>query len=64
MRRREPWLAAAMALFLLSLAGVPPLAGFVGKFYIFNAALHQGFVGLVIIAVLNSVMSLYYYFLR
>jgi NADH-quinone oxidoreductase subunit N len=60
--RREPWLAAAMALCLLSLTGVPPLAGFVGKFYIFNAALNQGFVGLVIIAVLNSVMSVYYYF--
>ncbi|HEY6420157.1 MAG TPA: NADH-quinone oxidoreductase subunit N [Candidatus Binataceae bacterium] len=60
--RREPWLAAALALCLLSLTGVPPLAGFVGKFYIFNAALNQGFVGLVIIAVLNSVMSAYYYF--
>ena len=51
-----------MAIFLLSLAGVPPLAGFVGKFYIFSEALHQGYVGLVIIAVLNSVISAYYYF--
>ena len=41
---------------------MPPLAGFVGKFYIFTAALHQGYVGLVIIAVLNSVVSAYYYF--
>ena len=51
-----------MAIFLLSLAGVPPLAGFVGKFYIFSEALQQGYVGLVIIAVLNSVISAYYYF--
>jgi NADH-quinone oxidoreductase subunit N len=59
--RTHPGLAAAMALFMLSLAGVPPLAGFVGKFYIFSAALHSGLVWLVIIAVLNSAMSAYYY---
>jgi NADH-quinone oxidoreductase subunit N len=51
-----------MTIFLLSLVGVPPLAGFVGKFYIFSSALHQGYVRLVIIAVLNSVVSAYYYF--
>ncbi len=60
--RRSPALAAAMAIFLLSLTGVPPLAGFVGKFYIFSAALRSGYVGLVVIAVLNSVTSAYYYF--
>jgi NADH-quinone oxidoreductase subunit N len=59
--RDHPGLAAAMALFLLSLAGVPPLAGFVGKFYIFSAALNAGLVWLVIIATLNSVISAYYY---
>jgi NADH-quinone oxidoreductase subunit N len=59
---RQPLLAASMAIFLLSLSGVPPLAGFVGKFYIFSEALHQGYVGLVVIAVLNSVISAYYYF--
>jgi len=59
---RQPLLAGSMAIFLLSLSGVPPLAGFVGKFYIFSAALHQGYTGLVIIAVLNSVISAYYYF--
>ncbi|MHB8381934.1 MAG: NADH-quinone oxidoreductase subunit N [Candidatus Binataceae bacterium] len=59
---RAPGLAAAMAIFLLSLAGVPPLAGFMGKFYIFSAALNAGYVGLVVIAVLNSVVSAYYYF--
>lgn len=57
----HPGLAAAMALFMLSLAGVPPLAGFVGKFYVFSAALSSGLVWLVIIAVLNSVISAYYY---
>jgi NADH-quinone oxidoreductase subunit N len=54
---RQPLLAGAMAIFLLSLAGVPPMAGFVGKFFIFSEALRQGYVGLVIIAVLNSVVS-------
>ncbi len=58
---RHPMLAAAMALCLLSLTGVPPLAGFVGKFYLFAAALNRGLLGLVIIAVINSVISAYYY---
>jgi NADH-quinone oxidoreductase subunit N len=58
---RAPALAAAMAIFLFSLTGVPPLAGFMGKFYLFSAALGRGFVWLVIIAVLNSVVSAYYY---
>ncbi|SRR5579885_200152 len=58
---RSPALAGAMALFLLSLTGIPPLAGFMGKFYIFAAALHQGYTGLVVIAVLNSVVAAYYY---
>jgi NADH-quinone oxidoreductase subunit N len=59
--RTHPGLAAAMALFMLSLAGVPPLAGFVGKFYLFSAALNAGLVWLVIIAALNSAVSVYYY---
>jgi NADH-quinone oxidoreductase subunit N len=59
---RQPLLAGAMAIFLLSLAGIPPMAGFVGKFYIFSEALRQGYVGLVIIAVLNTVVSAYYYY--
>jgi NADH-quinone oxidoreductase subunit N len=58
----HPGLAGAMALCLLSLIGVPPLAGFVAKFYIFAAALNAGLVWLVVIAVLNSVISAYYYF--
>jgi NADH-quinone oxidoreductase subunit N len=59
--RDHPGLAAAMALCLLSLTGIPPLAGFVAKFYIFAAALNAGLVWLVVIAVLNSVVSAYYY---
>ncbi len=57
----HPGLAALMVIFLLSLTGVPPLAGFVGKFYVFSAALNAGYVWLTIIAVLNSVVSAYYY---
>jgi NADH-quinone oxidoreductase subunit N len=59
--QEHPALAAALALCLLSLAGVPPLAGFVGKFYVFVAALNAGLVWLVVIAVLNAVLSAYYY---
>ncbi|HEY2664896.1 MAG TPA: NADH-quinone oxidoreductase subunit N [Candidatus Binataceae bacterium] len=58
---RHPMLAAAMALFLFSLVGVPPLAGFVGKFYIFSAALNAGLVWLVVIAAINTVIAAYYY---
>ena len=58
---RHPMLAAAMALFLFSLVGVPPLAGFVGKFYIFSAALNAGYVWLVVIATINTVIAAYYY---
>jgi NADH-quinone oxidoreductase subunit N len=58
---RQPMMAAAMALFMLSLTGVPPLAGFIGKFYLFAAAIESGYIGLVVIAVLNSVVSAYFY---
>lgn len=58
---RQPLLAAAMAVFMFSLAGVPPLAGFFAKFYIFSAAVQAGLVGLAIIGVLNSVVSAFFY---
>jgi len=58
---REPALAGAMAIMLFSLTGVPPLAGFLGKFFVFSAALNAGYVWLVVIAVVNSVTSVYYY---
>lgn len=58
---RRPWLGAALAVFMFSLAGIPPTAGFAGKFYIFSGALESGYVGLAILGVLNSVISVYYY---
>ncbi|MBI4495772.1 MAG: NADH-quinone oxidoreductase subunit N [Deltaproteobacteria bacterium] len=58
---RHPLLGAVMALFMFSLAGIPPTAGFVGKFYIFSAAVKAGYIGLAIVGVLNSALSVYYY---
>ncbi len=58
---RQPLLAAAMAVFMFSLAGVPPLAGFFAKFYVFAAAMDAGWGWLVLIGVLNSVLSAFYY---
>ncbi len=59
---RHPAMALAMTLFLLSLGGIPPTAGFFGKFYVFRAALAKpGMVTLVVAAVLNSAVSVYYY---
>jgi NADH-quinone oxidoreductase subunit N len=57
----RPWMALAMAVFMLGLAGIPPTAGFLGKFYLFRAALAEGHLALVIVAVLNSVIAVYYY---
>ncbi len=61
MASKYPLLAAAMAIFMFSLAGIPPTAGFVGKFYIFSAAVKAGYIGLAVIGVLNSALSVYYY---
>ena len=58
---RQPFAATAMLLFMLSLGGIPPTAGFMGKFWLFSAAIESGYVWLAVIAVLNSVVSLYYY---
>ena len=58
---KRPFLALTMALFMLSLAGFPPLAGFTGKFYIFRSAVLSGHTPLAIIGVLNSLLSLVYY---
>ncbi len=59
---RAPWAGAMMIVFLASLTGVPPFAGFVGKFYLFTAVLDKQWFWLAIVAALNSVVSLYYYF--
>jgi NADH-quinone oxidoreductase subunit N len=57
----RPMLAAALAIFMFSLAGIPPLAGFFGKFYIFISAVNAGLVWLAVLGVLASVIGAYYY---
>lgn len=59
--RTHPWAGASMALFLFSLVGIPPLAGFFGKLLLFGAALDAGYAWLAVIAILNSVLSLAVY---
>jgi NADH-quinone oxidoreductase subunit N len=59
--RRSPWLAAGLAVFLLSLAGFPPTAGFLAKFYVFGGAVREGHVALAVAAVLASLVSVAYY---
>ncbi|MGB9887292.1 MAG: NADH-quinone oxidoreductase subunit N [Moorellales bacterium] len=61
--RRAPLLAAVMLFSLLSLAGIPPLAGFWGKFYLFTAAIERGYVWLALVAVIMTMVSVYYYLL-
>jgi NADH-quinone oxidoreductase subunit N len=58
---RRPVLGALLALFMLSLAGLPPTVGFMGKLFVFEAAIGSGYVGLTVIAIIASVISLYYY---
>lgn len=60
--KTNPMVALTFIFFALSLIGIPPTAGFVGKFYLFNAAIQGGFYWLAIIGILNSAVSLYYYF--
>lgn len=59
--RRSPWLALALLVAMLSLAGMPPLAGFVAKFYVFAAAVEGGLIWLAFVGVLNAIVGLYYY---
>jgi NADH-quinone oxidoreductase subunit N len=61
MGRRSPLLALALTLCFISLIGIPPAAGFMAKFYIFSGAVQHGLLWLVVIAVINSVISAYYY---
>lgn len=58
---RRPWVGVAMSAFLFSLAGVPPLAGFMGKYVVFNAAVQSGLIWLTVVGVLTSVIGAYYY---
>ena len=61
MSRRSPWLALVLLIALLSLGGMPPLAGFVAKFYVFAAAVESGWIWLAFVGVLNAIIGLYYY---
>lgn len=58
---KRPVLALVMTIFLFSLAGMPPTAGFIGKFYLFSGAIQKGYIWLAVIGVLNSAASVYYY---
>jgi NADH-quinone oxidoreductase subunit N len=59
--QRSPWLAAMLSIFMLSLIGIPPTAGFFAKYYVFNAALQANLVGLAVIGLINSAVAAYYY---
>jgi NADH-quinone oxidoreductase subunit N len=60
--KRSPFIAVAMTIALLSLAGIPPLPGFFGKYMVFALAVENGFTGLVVVAVITSLIGAYYYF--
>ena len=61
LHKRSPLLAMTLMLGLFGLAGIPPTAGFMGKFYVFAAALQKGYLFLVVIGMINATISLYYY---
>jgi NADH-quinone oxidoreductase subunit N len=60
--KKKPLLAVAMTIAMLSMAGIPPFAGFFGKYYIFSEAVRNGHITLVVLAVVASIVSVYYYF--
>jgi NADH-quinone oxidoreductase subunit N len=60
--KKNPLMAFILTLSMLSLAGIPPLAGFLGKYYIFSEAIKNGYIALTVIAVLASIVGVYYYF--
>jgi NADH-quinone oxidoreductase subunit N len=60
--KERPFLAAMMTIFLFSLAGIPSTIGFIGKLYVFTEAINAGYVGLTILAILATIVSVYYYF--
>lgn len=59
--KRRPMLAAALTIAMLSMAGIPPFAGFFGKYYIFSEAIRTGHLWLTVLAVINSIVGIYYY---
>ncbi len=61
MSKRSPFMATIILVSLLSLAGIPPLAGFYGKFYLFVAIIKEGYIWLAFLAIMMSMVSVYYY---
>ncbi len=61
LRKSHPYLAAVMALFMFSLAGIPPMAGFPGKYLLFTATIQSGYTWLTIVAVVSSIISMWFY---
>jgi NADH-quinone oxidoreductase subunit N len=59
--RTQPMMALVLAIFMFSMAGIPPLAGFFGKFYVFLAAVEAGLYTLAVVGVLSSVLGAFYY---
>jgi NADH-quinone oxidoreductase subunit N len=59
--RRAPITAFSMLIFMFALAGIPPTAGYIGKFVLFSSAIYSNLVWLAVLAILNSALSLYYY---
>ena len=59
--RSNPMMALVLAIMMFSMAGIPPLAGFFGKLYVFLAAIDAGLIGLAVVGVLTSVVGAYYY---
>jgi len=60
--KKKPLLAVTMTIALLSLAGIPPLPGFFGKYMVFALAIQNGYIALVILAIITSLIGVYYYF--
>jgi NADH-quinone oxidoreductase subunit N len=60
--KSNPWMAGLLTMSMLSLAGIPPLAGFLGKYYIFSEAIQNKYIALTVLAVLTSIVGVYYYF--
>ena len=60
--KRKPFVAAALTIAMLSMAGIPPFAGFFAKYYIFTKAIENGHLWITVWAVINSIVAVYYYF--
>jgi NADH-quinone oxidoreductase subunit N len=60
--KRKPWLAGALTIAMLSMAGIPPFAGFFAKYYIFSEAVRTDHAFITVVAVINSIVAVYYYF--